>query len=108
MSMKKPSNKDPLPVGDQHAHHSRRKFLQYAGGAGLLVAGLAGCRKYFDYPHGGGGGNGKAIDLGKGDVGILNYAYALEQLEAAFYTKVIMHPYSGIKDNEKWLLTDIR
>lgn len=108
MSMKKPSNKDPLPVVEPHPQHSRRQFLQVAGGAGLLVAGLASCRKYFDYPHGGGGGNGKPIDLGKGDTGILNYAYALEQLEAAFYTKVIMHPYDGIKDKEKWLLTDIR
>jgi hypothetical protein len=25
-----------------------------------------------------------AADLGEGDVGVLNYAYALEQLEAAF------------------------
>ena len=30
------------------------------------------------------------FDLGQGDVGVLNYAYALEQLEIAdFYTKVV-------------------
>ena len=29
------------------------------------------------------------FDLGQGDVGVLNYAYALEQLEADFYTKVV-------------------
>ena len=34
----------------------------------------------------GGAAMAKAVDLGEGDVGILNYAYALEQLEAAFYT----------------------
>jgi hypothetical protein len=48
------------------------------------------------------------VDLGKDDTGILNYAYALEQLEAAFYTQVIMTPYAGITDGEKALLTDIR
>lgn len=107
MPMNKPSNKDPLLDEMQHAQHSRRKFLQYAGGAGLIATGLASCRKYFDYPHGG-GGNGKTIDLGKGDIGILNYAYALEQLEAAFYTKVIANPFYGMKDKEKSLLMDIR
>ena len=35
-----------------------------------------------------------AADLGSGDIGILNYAYALEQLEAAFYTMVIDSPYA--------------
>ena len=49
-----------------------------------------------------------AADLGEGDVGILNYAYALEQLEAAFYTQVIETPYEGITDEETALLTDIR
>ncbi len=48
------------------------------------------------------------VDLGSGDVGILNYAYALEQLEAAFYTQVIATPYSGITDAERTLLTEIR
>lgn len=49
-----------------------------------------------------------AADLGEGDVGILNYAYALEQLEAAFYTKVLETPYEGITEEETSLLTDIR
>ena len=31
----------------------------------------------------------EAFDLGSGDVGILNYAYALEQLEAQFYMNVL-------------------
>jgi Ferritin-like domain/TAT (twin-arginine translocation) pathway signal sequence len=47
-------------------------------------------------------------DLGAGDVGVLNYAYALEQLEAAFYTAVIDSPYSGITEEETSWLTDIR
>lgn len=49
-----------------------------------------------------------AADLGEGDVGVLNYAYALEQLEAAFYTKVVDSMYSGAMDGEAELLTDIR
>lgn len=49
-----------------------------------------------------------AADLGEGDVGVLNYAYALEQLEAAFYTMVIDSPYSGITEEETSWLTDIR
>jgi Ferritin-like domain len=49
-----------------------------------------------------------AADLGEGDTGVLNYAYALEQLEAAFYTQVIETPYSGITADETSWLTDIR
>ncbi|OEO30490.1 Tat (twin-arginine translocation) pathway signal sequence containing protein [Devosia insulae DS-56] len=49
-----------------------------------------------------------AADLGEGDVGVLNYAYALEQLEAAFYTMVVDSPYADISGDETALLTDIR
>lgn len=49
-----------------------------------------------------------AAELGKGDIGILNYAYALEQLEAAFYTKVVESPYGDMPENEKQALSDIR
>lgn len=38
----------------------------------------------------------------------MNYAYALEQLEAAFYMQVIMSQFSGISSMETELLTDIR
>lgn len=48
------------------------------------------------------------VYLGAGEVGVLNYAYALEQLEAAFYIKVIMTPYSGMSAMEREILTDIR
>lgn len=48
------------------------------------------------------------VNLGSGDTGILNYAFALEQLEAAFYTQVAATPYSGITSAENALLTDIR
>lgn len=47
------------------------------------------------------------FDLGSGDVGVLNYAYALEQLEADFYTKVVNNFYAGISNKEKEVFTDI-
>ena len=48
------------------------------------------------------------VDLGGGDIGVLNYAYALEQLEAAFYTQVLASPYAGMSRGERSLLSDIR
>ena len=99
---------------------SRRKFLNYAGlsTAGVLLA--TSCKKEFDQTPedslgfaglstGGGQDGGKTVvNLGSGDIGILNYAYALEQLEAAFYIQVIASPYSGISTKEMEYLTDIR
>jgi hypothetical protein len=53
-------------------------------------------------------GTAWAASLGEGDVAILNYAYALEQLEAAFYTKVTDHPFNGITQNETETFVEIR
>jgi len=84
---------------------NRRKFLRYSGifGAAVVtlgsVGGLSGCKKDDDE-------NG--VNLGSGDIGVLNYAYALEQLEAAFYTRVVSSQYSGITAAETAYLTDIR
>lgn len=81
---------------------SRRRFLGYTGAAAALAIGIAACDKNDnDSP-----GNG--INLGSGDTGILNYAYALEQLEAAFYTQVLLTPYSGGSTAEMALMADIR
>ncbi len=79
---------------------SRRKFLGYVGATSAILATAASCKK--DKV------NDTGVDLGSGDVGILNYAYALEQLEAAFYTQVIATPYTGITAPEMEFLTDIR
>ena len=80
---------------------SRRNFLGYLGGASALMLTAAACKKDSTPTNTG-------VDLGSGDTGILNYAYALEQLEAAFYTQVALTPYSGITAAESLLLTDIR
>ena len=60
---------------------ARRSFLRYAG-VGVASAGLlatAACHKDHKVILNNG------VDIGSGDTGILNFAYALEQLEAAFY-----------------------
>ena len=49
-----------------------------------------------------------AADLGEGDIGVLHYAYALEQLEAAFYIQVVKTPYEGITKSELSNLKVIR
>ncbi len=89
----------------------RRKFLGIVGGSASIIAVAAACNNNdnSNAPYDGAVvGSDGTVDLGRGDIGILNYAYALEQLEAAFYTQVIATPYSGITDGEKSLLTDIR
>ncbi len=48
------------------------------------------------------------VDLGGGDLGVLNYAYALEQLEAAYYTQVLGAPYAGMSAYEHAVLSEIR
>ena len=80
---------------------SRRNVLKWGGAAAsVMVAGAL-------LPNFGISA-ALAADLGSGDVGVLNYAYALEQLEAAFYTQVVSAPYAGISDEELATLTEIR
>jgi len=72
----------------------RRSFLRNAG-VGAVAAALimSSCKKKKDDPApvvtNPPAPDNSGVDLGSGDVGILNYAYALEQLEAAFYTTVV-------------------
>ena len=80
---------------------SRRHVLKWTGvGATLAIAGSV-------LPNFGITA-ALAADLGSGDTGVLNYAYALEQLEAAFYTQAVKTPYSGISKAELATLTAIR
>ena len=98
--MKKNETLNELP--EKKSGYSRRNFLGLTGG--LLVAGtvMNACNNDDDdlVPSGG-------FVLTNNDFGILNYAYALEQLEAAFYKEVITRQYNGITPDELRLLTDI-
>lgn len=84
---------------------NRRLFLRSAGLATSIGAFALSCKDDDPDPMNPGS---DTVDLGSGDTGVLNYAYALEQLEAAFYTQVIATPYAGMTDAEKIILTDIR
>lgn len=92
-----PEKKDDNFVKNVH----RRKFFAQAAGLASIAAFAAACDKDDN-------NNSSGVDLGTGDIGILNYAYALEQLEAAFYTQVVATPYTGITAAEVSFMTDIR
>ena len=81
----------------------RRSFFMYAGAtAGATALVLAGCNSNES------NNNPAVTDVGSGDVGILNYAYALEQLEAAFYAQVKTGSYySSASNAEKQIFDDL-
>lgn len=97
-----------IKQGEYNAGVSRRKFLAKSG-LSLAAAGfafsLASCSDDDDGP----GMDGDIVKFGSGDAGVLNYAYALEQLEAAFYTEVINHGsfQSIFSSEEQAILTDL-
>jgi len=82
----------------------RRSFLQFAGaGAALVALTAVGCKKdKSNTPMA-----GVTLDF-KDDFGVLNYAYALEQLEAAFYIQVASAPPSGFSAAERAYFQDIQ
>ncbi|MDO7850152.1 ferritin-like domain-containing protein [Hymenobacter convexus] len=88
-----------------HTPIKRRSFFQYAGAtAGATALVLAGCSKDNDPTTTTTAGT---VSLGTGDVGVLNYAYALEQLEAAFYAQVVKTPAADFLTGELAYFTQI-
>lgn len=96
--------------------NSRRRFLKVSGlavaGTGLLIS----CSDDDDFSDNIPGVDPPVepedpdapFDLGSGNLGILNYAYALEQLEAAFYTKVREGGYyASTSGDERQILDDV-
>lgn len=95
----------------------RRAFLKYSG-AGLAVSAFVfgACEDVSVAPDNSKNANAAAratdddtVYLGSGDVGILNYAYALEQLEAAFYIMVVAEGTFGsiFSEEEQMILRDV-
>ncbi|UOG75825.1 ferritin-like domain-containing protein [Hymenobacter tibetensis] len=92
----------PEPADKLTSPTSRRSFLRYSG-ASMAVGGLllAGCDDDSEDSN-------NRIDVGTGDTGILNYAYALEQLEAAFYVQVKAGQYyANASAAEKQIFDDL-
>lgn len=80
---------------------SRRDFMRTAIAAGVAIGlpmALQGCVL--------GAAGRKKLDFGD-DFGILNFAYALETLEAEFYEHVVRNPPADLRPGELQVLRDI-
>ncbi|RIV27270.1 ferritin-like domain-containing protein [Fibrisoma montanum] len=101
-------------TGKESAALGRRMFMRYLGVTAAAGVALSACQNEIVDPTAAARSAREGFrtidfgDVGNNDVTVLNYAYALEQLEAAFYTQVIATPYSGMTDMERRILTDIR
>lgn len=117
--MKKPLiNVHSFHDGSEGKMNSRRKFLKIGGlavvGSGLFLYSCENegiTEEEIIALDARGVNNKKVFNLGSGDLAILNYAYVLEQLEAAFYTFVVNGTYyNSLPDTErgeKQILRDI-
>ncbi|OGX81801.1 hypothetical protein BEN48_06130 [Hymenobacter glacialis] len=96
------SQPTPAPAG-----LPRRAFLRVAGASAASVGlVLAGCNSTDPLPV-------VPIDpnlltLAAGETGLLNYLYLLEQLEAAFYQKVVDAPPADLLPADKAFFADLR
>ena len=92
---------------------TRREFLKLVGLGGAVIflpSVLASCNSSSsgDIMGPPGSGSPLVIDFAKGDVAVLQFAYALEQLEADFYTRVVANFSSSLSANEQAVLGDIK
>src|SRR5690348_1115043 len=96
-------------AGELWRTSTRRGFLKVLGIGGtimLMPSVFAACD---DNDGSLTGPNGSATLNLSTDVGILNYAFALEQLEAAFYTAVVASAaFAGMSAEQQEVMTDLR
>jgi rubrerythrin len=87
----------------------RRSFLKWSG-VSFAVAAVGCSDRSLVQPDGqiGRQSHGNTISLGQGDEAVLNYAYALEQLEAAYFTQVIARSSNVLQMRERLVLDDLR
>src|SRR6478735_222067 len=93
----------------QNPHLHRRKFLANLGLTAVAITGITACTKTESSTA----LSGSSVDESMygthyNDIQILNYAFLLEQLEAAFYINVTNSFYSGATSLEKMRLEQIR
>ncbi|MBD2702437.1 ferritin-like domain-containing protein [Spirosoma sp. BT702] len=100
------------PTDTQLTGVGRRNFMRYLGTSAAAGVILSACHtELVDPTQQGSGRLGDTIDLGDigyNDTTVLNFAYALEQLESAFYTQVMMTPYANMNGYERAVLTEMR
>lgn len=92
------------PPGEKTGVIRRRQFLRYAGAAmavTTVAAGAVSCQKAkSDGTYG-------YVDVGSGDTGVLNYALAITQIQAAFYGQVVTSPYGNMSATEQAYFNDM-
>ncbi|AUD04555.1 ferritin-like domain-containing protein [Spirosoma pollinicola] len=91
------------------AHAQRRSFLRTVGAAAVTGGLLTACSTAdMQVSPNGGRAAGDVITLPGGDLGILNYAFVLEQIESRFYELVLANPYENMTAMEMQLFQDLR